>query len=76
MKSRKGVELERILGLVVFGLLHWALAAMLLQDLSSRTRVLGGHKAPWAVAILLLTFVGSLAYLICHPKVFYDKGED
>lgn len=70
------MDLERILGLVLFGLLHWVLAAMLLGDLSSRKRVLGGHKAPWAVAIILVTFVGSLAYLLCHPGIFYDKRED
>jgi hypothetical protein len=70
------VDLERILGLAVFGILHWVLAAMLLQDLASRKRVLGGRKAPWAVAIMLLTFVGSIAYLLCHPRVFYDKEGD
>ncbi|OGO38041.1 MAG: hypothetical protein A2147_07520 [Chloroflexi bacterium RBG_16_57_8] len=68
------MSLERILGLIVFGVLHWVLAAMLLQDLANRKRVLGGHKAPWAVAIVLVTFVGSVAYLLCHPGIFYDKG--
>ena len=74
LKSGKGVDLERILGFVVAGILHWILAGMLLQDLASRKHVLGGHKAPWAVAIMLLTFVGSMAYLLCHPRVFYDRG--
>jgi hypothetical protein len=65
---------ERVLGFIVFGVLHWVLAAMLLHDLANRKRVLGGRKAPWAVAIILVTFVGSLAYLLCHPGIFYDRS--
>ena len=70
------MDVERILGLAVFGVLHWVLAAMLLQDLASRKRVLGGHKGPWALAIIIVTFLGSLAYLLCHPGIFYDKGKE
>lgn len=70
------MSVERILGLIVFGVLHWVLAIMLLQDLANRKRVLGGRKAPWAVAIILLTFVGSMAYLLCHPKIFYGRSEE
>ena len=66
------MELERILQLVLFGILHWILAIMLLQDLANRERVLGGRKWPWAVAIIFITFVGSMLYLFCHPKIFID----
>ncbi len=65
------MSLDWVLGLVAFGILHWVLAVMLLEDLSTRKHVLGGRKAPWAAAILLLTFVGSVAYLLCHPDIFY-----
>lgn len=67
------MEAERIFGLVVFAILHWVLAIMLLRDLAKRRQVLGGHKAPWAIAIMFVTFLGSLAYLLCHPKIFYDS---
>jgi hypothetical protein len=67
------VDLEWTLGLIIFGILHWVLAIMLLQDLANRDRVLGGHKAPWVVIIDFVTFVGSLIYLLCHPKIFYDS---
>jgi len=67
------MELERILALVLFSILHLVLAVMLLQDLAYRKRVLGGRKAPWAIAILFVTFLGSLLYLLCHPKIFYDS---
>ncbi|MFH1031660.1 MAG: hypothetical protein V1767_03745 [Chloroflexota bacterium] len=67
------MDSERILALILFGILHWVLAIMLLQDLATRERVLGGRKLPWAIIIILLTFVGSLLYLLCHPKIFYDK---
>lgn len=67
------MEPTNIVALVLFGILHWILAMMLLQDLTHRKHVLGGRKAPWAAAIILITFVGSLIYLLCHPKIFYDR---
>lgn len=69
------MELEWILRLVLFGILHWVLAIMLLQDLASRQRVLGGRKAPWAIAIVLITFLGSLLYLLCHPQIFRESDD-
>ena len=70
------MELERILALVLFCILHLVLAVMLLQDLANRERVLGGRKAPWAIAIIFITFLGSLLYLLCHPKIFYDSDSN
>jgi len=70
------MELERILQLVLFGVLHWVLAIMLLQDLASRKRVLGGRKWPWAVVILLVTFFGSVLYLLCHPRIFIESKDE
>ncbi len=72
------MELEQILALALFCILHLVLAMMLLRDLADRKRVLGGRKAPWAIAILFVTFLGSLLYLLCHPKIFYgsDDGSD
>ena len=67
------MELEQILSLILFGLLHWVLAVMLLQDLMERKRVLGGRKWPWAIAIIFVTFIGSLVYLFCHPGIFYGS---
>jgi len=68
------MELERILALVLFSILHLVLAIMLLQDLANRERVVGGRKPPWAIAIIFVTFLGSLLYLLCHPKIFYDSN--
>jgi len=73
------MELERILQLVLFGILHWILAIMLLQDLANRERVLGGRKWPWAAGIIFITFLGSVLYLLCHPRIFIDtenQGDD
>ncbi|MBA7624588.1 hypothetical protein ES703_31997 [subsurface metagenome] len=69
------MELERILAIVLFSILHWVLAIMLLEDLADRNRVLGGRKWPWAVAIIFVIFFGSLVYLFCHPKIFYDGND-
>ena len=67
------MEPEQIIALVLLGILHWVLAIMLLHDLAERKRVLGGRKWPWAVAIVFVTFLGSLMYLLCHPAVFYGS---
>ena len=73
-KEGRAMELERILALVLFSILHLVLAIMLLQDLANREQVVGGRKAPWAIAIIFVTFLGSLVYLLCHPKIFYDSN--
>ena len=65
---------ELILRIVLFAILHWVLAIMLLKDLAGRKSVLGGRKAPWVVAIVLITFFGSLAYILCHPQIFSDSN--
>ena len=66
------MEPEQIVSLVLLCILHLVLAVMLIHDLADREHVLGGHKAPWAIAIIFITVVGSVTYLLCHPKIFYD----
>lgn len=68
------METEPIWALVLFGIMHWVLAIMLLHDLAERKQVLGGRKWAWAIAIVFVTFLGSLVYLLCHPKIFYDSN--
>lgn len=70
------MSLEQILLFMLFGILHWVLAIMLLQDLLKRERVLGGRKWPWAFTIALITFLGSVLYLLCHPRIFYGSDDD
>jgi hypothetical protein len=70
------MELERILALVLFSILHVVLALMLLNDLANRKRVLGRRKAPWAIAIIFITFIGPLLYLLCHPRIFYGSDNE
>ena len=67
------MDLEWYLALLLFGILHIVLALMLLQDLAKRNKVIGGHKAPWAILIIFVTFLGSLLYLVCHPQIFYGE---
>ena len=70
------MDLDWILRLVLFGVMHWVLAIMMLQDLMTRKRVLGGRKWPWAIAILLLTFLGSVVYLLCHPRILIGGDQE
>ena len=60
---------EWILRIVLFGIVHWILAGILLHDLASRQRVFGGHKPPWVIVILLIPCFGSLLYLLFHPQI-------
>ena len=60
---------EWILRIVLFGIVHWILAGVLIQDLASRQRVFGGRKPPWAIIILLIPCFGSLLYLLFHPQI-------
>ncbi len=60
---------EWIVRIVLFGIVHWVLAGVLIQDLASRQKVFGGRKPPWAVVILLIPCFGSLLYLLFHPQI-------
>jgi len=70
------MEPEQILALVLFGTMHWVLAIMLLHDLAERRRVIGERKWVWAVVIVFVTFLGSLMYLLCHPRILYGGDND
>jgi hypothetical protein len=63
------MDLEWILRIVLFGIVHWILAGFLLHDLAFRQRVFGGHKAPWAIVILIIPCFGSILYLLFHPQI-------
>jgi hypothetical protein len=64
------MESEWVIRIVLFGVVHWILAGVLLHDLASRRKVFGGRKAPWAVIILIIPCFGSLLYLAFHPQIF------
>jgi hypothetical protein len=68
------MEWDYILRWILFGITHWVLAGMMLNDLANRQKVLGGKKWVWAVIILLVFIMGSVLYLLCHPRIFF--GED
>jgi uncharacterized membrane protein YwzB len=57
----------RIVALAVaLGIIHWALVPITLERLIDRPKVVGS-KALWGAAIVFLTCLGSLAYLLVHP---------
>ncbi len=60
---------EWILRIVLLGIAHWILAGVILKDLASRQRVVGGRKWPWAIVIIFITCFGSLLYLLFHPQI-------
>ena len=62
------VDVVLILKIVLLGVIHWMLVPLALHALIERQRVVGGRKAPWAVAIVFITCLGSLLYLIFHPQ--------
>jgi len=70
------VEIDVILiaKIVLLALIHWMLVPLALQALIEKRRVMGGRKAPWAVAIVFMTCLGSLLYLIFHPQTQTELG--
>ena len=64
------MEIDTILISKIFllGFIHWMLVPLALQALIERRRVFGARKAPWAIAIIFLTCIGSLLYLMFHPQ--------
>ena len=63
------MEPEWIIRIVLFSIVHWVLAGVLLQDLVSREMVAGRRKGPWVVIILFIPCFGSLIYLLFHPQI-------
>jgi hypothetical protein len=63
------MEPEWVLRIVLFGVVHWILAGILLQDLASREKVFGGRKWPWAIVIIFIACFGSLLFLMFHPDI-------
>ncbi len=70
------MSVDWILRIVLFGITHWTLAGIMLNDLASRRKVFGGRKAPWAIIILAIPACGSLLYLIIHPQILAPDDED
>ncbi len=67
------MDTEWILRIVLFSIVHWILAGFMLNDLSSRERIFGKRKPPWALIIIFIPCFGSLLYLIFHPEIL-DPG--
>ena len=70
------MEWQYVLRFVLFGVLHWMLAFVLLSDLANRKRVLGGKKWIWAILIIFIFVAGSVIYLLCHPQIFIGEGDN
>ena len=76
------MDAEWIIRIVLFGIVHWVLAWVLIHDLVSRERVFGKRKPPWAVIILFIPCFGSILYLLFHPQILnptysrQDKDQD
>ena len=68
------IDVILIAKIVLLALIHWMLVPLALQALIEKRRVMGGRKAPWAVAILSITCLGSLLYLIFHPQTQTELG--
>jgi hypothetical protein len=66
---------EWIIRVILLSVVHWVLAGFMLNDMASRARVFGGHKAPWVIAVVTVPCLGSLLYLAFHPQIFYPDED-
>jgi hypothetical protein len=62
---------EWIIRVILLSVVHWVLAGFMLQDMASRPKVFGGHKAFWVIAVVIIPCLGSLLYLAFHPQMLY-----
>jgi uncharacterized membrane protein YwzB len=64
------MEREAVVRIIVLavglGIIHWAFVPMVLERLFCRPKVVGS-RVVWGLAIVSLTCIGSLAYLLVHP---------
>ena len=65
------MDFEWIVRIVLFGIFHWILAGIALEDLAFREKVFGGHKPPWVIVILIIPCFGTLFYLLFHPQMLH-----
>jgi hypothetical protein len=68
------MDAEWVIRIVLFGIVHWILAWVLIRDLASRERVFGKRKPPWALIILFIPGFGSILYLLFHPQILNPNG--
>lgn len=67
--SETGIMIRVVALALLFGIAHWGFVKMALEDIIQRERVIGGKKAPWVLAILFITCLGSVLYLVVHPEL-------
>ena len=63
-----------LLRIVLFSIIHWALAGIMMTDLVNRARVVGGRKGPWLALVMLVPGFGSLLYLVFHPDILHSSS--
>ena len=61
------IDFSVILRFIAIGLLHWILVFKALRSLIERKNVLGGKKTPWALAIIFITCIGPILFLLLNP---------
>ena len=64
-----------IIRIILFSIVHWILAGVMLSDLASRQKVFGRRKAIWAILILIIPNLGSLIYLVFHPQILNPDSD-
>jgi uncharacterized membrane protein YuzA (DUF378 family) len=63
-----------LLRIVLFSIIHWVLAGIMMTDLVARSHVLGGRKTPWLALIMLVPGFGSLVYMVFHPDILHASS--
>ncbi len=60
------VDLIVVIKILAIALVHWILAPIALRKLTEEKTVIGGRKTPWALAVIFLTCIGPLMFLILN----------
>ncbi len=61
------LDFSVLIRIILIATIHWILVLIALRTLSERKNVLGGKKTPWALAIIFITCIGSILFLLLNP---------
>jgi hypothetical protein len=63
------VDTIRLLLIILLGFIHWSLVMLLIDDVKKENKL-------WIVFVFFVTVVGSVMYIITHPRIFIGKELD
>jgi hypothetical protein len=65
---------EWLVRIILFAIIHWVLAGIMMTDILTRSRVIGGRKGIWLAIVMMIPGFGSLLYVLLHPDILHASS--